>query len=78
MKSDSETVEMAKNIQALKALQSYNEEEETKRVQAESPAVGSVLPAVASVKANEAKQIQEIEIDERQNETGRMEEDTKV
>ena len=56
-KSDSETVEMAKNIQALKALQSYNEEEETKRVQAESPAVGSVLPAVASVKANEAQKI---------------------
>lgn len=57
VKSDSETVEMAKNIQALKALQSYNEEEESKKVQAESPAVSSVLPAVASVKANEAQKI---------------------
>ena len=57
--NDAETVEMAKNIQALKALQSYNEEEESKKVQSQagSPAVSSVLPAVASVKANEGQKI---------------------
>ena len=68
-KQQAETVEMAKNIQALKSMSFNMEEQKQNDVTADKPAVDSALPAVASAKPKFENSEPPAELTERDQDT---------